>query len=113
MFGRNAKALMGTIPPLHITVVADLDFPSHARIVFTTGTATVTSIQKNKPTRPGQVLILIHETTGAATYTNTDGAATKGSMDLGGSNLVIADSDVLVIQQRRNGSWIRIFSTNN
>lgn len=49
----------------------------------------------------------------ATTFTNTDGAAVAGEMDLGGSDITLDATDVLVLLLRTDGTWVRLRNTDN
>ncbi len=46
-------------------------------------------------------------------FTNTDGASVEGEMDLGGSDVTLGATDVLALLLRPDGTWVRIFTTDN
>lgn len=92
-----------------------LNVPDDISWMDLTGTATVTSLTAGNQTR-GRLLYLYQSDSGATTLTNSPGTTTAGQMDLGGldsANLVLGGTDVLCLRLRPDGTWIRVFQTNN
>lgn len=114
LFGR-LKSLAGTKEDgiATLAVAAALKLPADTNLIYLTGTDTVTSINSDAPIEQGRTVWFVQSDAGTSTFTNTDDTTTKGAMDLGGSNRAIAGSDVLCVQQRPDGSWLRMFSTDN
>lgn len=80
-----------------------------------TGTATVSALVAADFTR-GRLLILYQSDTGVTTLNNSPGTTTTDQMDLGSldnSNLVLSNTDLVCLRLRPDGSWIRVFNTNN
>lgn len=97
-----------------IPVAAALVLPDETVGPFElTGTATITSITIPGDVQPGRFLIFYGATSAAATFTNTNDTTTAGQMDLGGANIVVNQQDVLVLMQKANGTFIRVFNTDN
>lgn len=97
-----------------ITVAATLTLPDETVGPFElSGTATITSISLPGDVQPGRCLIFYGAASVAATFTNTNDTTTAGQMDLGGANIVLNQQDVLVLMQKSNGTFIRVFSTDN
>ena len=97
--------------PLSLTAATTITVPNDSNIFLLTGTATVTSLEAME-ILPGRLVTFIQDS-GTTTFTNTNDTTTSGQMDLGGSNVALAASDVLQLVQRSGGYWQRVFSTNN
>jgi hypothetical protein len=96
-------------PPQPLDAAATLVLPAGHDSFVMSGTATVTDLQGG---RNGRV-VLFRGLSGTTTFTNTNGTTTRGQMDLGGSNVALAADDILVLVGRSDGSWLRLFSTDN
>lgn len=115
MLWSRIKSLMGTREGGVETVAAatSLTIPDDSNLVYLTGTATVTSLNGSSRIEAGRTVFFYQSDSGTTTFTNTDDTTTKGQMDLGGGSVAVANSDVLCVSQRPDGSWIRLFNTNN
>lgn len=113
-FMSRVKSLFGAGPatPLTVAAATTLSVPDGLAWVNLTGTASVTSLTASLSAR-NRVVIFYQSDAGATTFTNTNGASTAGTMDLGGSDVVLAATDVLCLFLRSNGSWVRVWSTDN
>lgn len=79
-----------------------------------TGSATVTSLTlPSGIVQGGRIVVFYGGESAAVVFTNTNDTTTAGQMDLGGANITISDQDVLVLMMKNNGTWIRVFNTNN
>lgn len=79
-----------------------------------TGSATVTSLTlPSGIVQGGRIVTFYGGASAAVVFTNTNDTTTAGQMDLGGANITIADQDVLMLMMKNNGTWIRVFNTNN
>lgn len=115
LWGR-LKSLFGTREGGIETVAAaiTLVLPDQTNLMYMTGTATVTSLNASRRIEAGRTVWFVQSDSGTTTFTNSGATTTKGAMDLGGaSNLDLAQTDVLCLQQRSDGSWLRMFSTDN
>jgi len=86
--------------------------PDDTNVVLLTGTATVTSLVASKSTRC-RLVWFVQNDSGTTTFTNTDDTTTADKMDLGGSNRALAQTDTMALYLRADGSWVRMFSTDN
>lgn len=77
-----------------------------------TGTATITALQADVSSR-GRLAYFYQSDSGATTFTNTDSTTTANQMDLGGSNITISATDVLVLYLRHDGVWVRVGASDN
>lgn len=102
---------------LYRTVAAatSIYVPDDAFHVRLTGTATVTSLNAAAFAR-GREVRFYQSDTGVTTFTNSPGTTTAGQMDLGSqdnSNIVLNSTDILALWLREDGTWIRLWNTNN
>jgi len=112
-FWSRAKSTLGGDRERNtLTAAATLAVPDDTNYVALTGTASVTSLTAGSQTR-NRLVYFYQSDSGSTTFTNTDGASTAGTMDLGGSNVVLGQTDVLAVFLREDGTWVRIFNTNN
>ena len=111
MLGGRVNSFFGltgdTIPT--IASAATLVIPDNVTNMYVSGSTTVTLLSSTF--LPGRVIVIYG--TGGVVLTNTDDTTTLGQMDLGGSNLTLAASDIAALMQRNDGSWVRLFSTDN
>lgn len=72
--------------------------------LVTNASATCTSLLT--PTiRPGRLVTLVGNANNTVTMTDTSGAATRGTMDLGGSNRSFVQYSVITLRQNSTGGW--------
>ena len=98
-----------------VAAAATLNVPDDLTWVPLTGTATVTALVASPYTR-GRLCFFYQSDTGATTFTNSTATTTANQMDLGAldpSNIVLSGTDVLCLYCRPDGSWVRVFHTNN
>lgn len=98
-----------------IAAAATLNVPDDLSVIPLTGTATVTSLVAGSYTR-GRMVWFYQYDTGATTFTNSPGTTTAGQMDLGAldpGNTVLGASDWLCLYLKPDGTWLRVFGTNN
>ena len=120
-FISRVKSTHGSLAPPTITVPTaatdDLDLPQHSNVFLVTAPSNITGMSTcnlNKPIETGRIVLLIAaDSTANLVFTNDDTPTSKGQMDLGGSDITLDDRDVLCLIQRSDGSWLRIFNTNN
>lgn len=112
MFGRSRlRSIAGGDTEYQTLVSATTtDVPDSSNVFLISGSATITSLTAATSTR-GRIVYFI--STGTVVFTNTNGASTAGTMDLGGANITLSDTDVLCLYLRSNGAWVRLFSTDN
>lgn len=77
-----------------------------------TGSATITELLADVSSRR-RIVFFIQSDSGSTVFTNTDGATTAGTMDLGGSDITLGQTDVLCLRLHIDGTWVRVFNTNN
>lgn len=106
MFGGDAIGVNS------VTSAASVAVPDGVSVLYVGGSTKIDFLYCNPSTR-GRLLILVGDTSGTASLDNVDGAATDGQMDLGGSDVNVADSDVVVLLSRMDGTWVRVLSTDN
>lgn len=95
-----------------IVSATTVDLPGDVCNCLISGSATITTL--NPPAiLPGMTVIFEAVAGAAPVFTNTDDTTTPGQMDLGGSNITLSASDVLALKLRSDGSWVRLWSTNN
>lgn len=110
----RAASFVGTPDQFRTTAVAaSLNLSDTQSVFFLTGTATVTALNPDNMILPGRTVMLVQDDAGTSTFTNTNGATAKGTMDLGGGNVVLGQADILVLVQKRDGAWLRVTSVNN
>ncbi len=95
-----------------LTAAATVNVPDGEDLFYLSGTNTITALTANAATR-GRIVTFIQGASGTTTFTNTDSTTTVNLMDLGGSNIALAATDVLCLYLTSTGSWLRIFSTDN
>lgn len=98
--------------PVTFTPTATCILPAGEYNFIVLGSATITSL----PVPAANVGTIVRFRGGASAgvvFTNTDGATTPGQMDLGGSNITLGAGDYLELELIANGTWLRIYSTNN
>lgn len=109
MFGAWARAKHwfggGSKPPT-VASAATVYVPDHAGGVLFTGAETITTLNAAVSTR-GSRLVYFYSTNGSVVLTNTDDTTTAGKMDLGGSNITLGATDMVVLYLRSDGVWIR------
>lgn len=85
--------------------------PSDSNLIYfnALGASTVTRLYCPPAERNRLVWFVNANNTGivAVTLTNTNGASTEGTMDLGGSNVGLGPTDVIALFCRDDGTWIR------
>jgi hypothetical protein len=111
-WSRTKSTAGGRFTRTELTSAATLNVPDDMNLVLLTGTASVTALNAGLSTR-NRIVTFVQHGTGSTTFTNTDGATAAGTMDLGGSNVVLGQTDILVLLLRANGTWLRITNTNN
>lgn len=113
-FPRAKDIFGGGTPARTVAAAATLNVPDNAGYVYLTGTDTVTSLVAT-PSSRGRMVIFQQATgdAGTTTFTNTDNTTTANLMDLGGSNRALAATDVLALYLRQDGSWVRLYNTDN
>lgn len=118
-FYSRVQSILGLEDPRVLTLVASqttLRLPkgSNNFEITSPATETIATIDALGRISGGRVVIFVAKIGSAAvTFTNNNATTTKGQMELGGSNIVLDDNDVLVLWQRPDGTWIRITNTNN
>lgn len=98
-----------------VAAAATMYIPDDMTVVNLTGTATVTSLTAAAFAR-GRMVFFRQSDTGVTTFTNTPGATTAGQMDLGApdpSNIVLNNTDWLLLYLRSDGVWERVFGPTN
>jgi hypothetical protein len=111
-FARLKNIFGGQAQDVTLAAAATLDVPDHAGFVDLTGTATITALRAPAYSRR-RVVFFRQSDSGTTTFTNTDDTTTANEMDLGGSNVALGQTDVICLRLLSNGSWLRVFSTNN
>ena len=113
-FMSRVKNAFGANSAINNTVAAatTVYVPDGLSVVNLTGTATITSLQADIGSR-GRLVHFIQSDTGATTFTNTDSTTTANQMDLGGSNVVLGQTDVLTLYLQSNGVWLAFYTKNN
>src|SRR5688572_5590348 len=118
--GGNRNSIALHIPGAAGSTLAELPLPDDSNIfaVYTSGEndVTVSKIRASETTRNRKVTLYCEpepSTTGYVTFTNTSNAAVPGEMDLGGSDVTLDPSDVLVLLLRADGTWLRLRNTDN
>jgi hypothetical protein len=112
-FMARLKSIFGGSPnDVSIAAAATITVPDHAGWIDLTGTDTVTAL-KAAPYSRGRVVFFHQSDSGTTTFTNTNDTSTENEMDCGGSNLALGQADVAAFRLKRNGSWVKVFSTNN
>ncbi len=106
MFGGDADGVNS------VTSAASVSVPDGTSVLYVGGSTKIDFLYCNPSTR-GRLLILVGDTSGTASLDNVDGTTTDGQMDLGGSDVNVADSDVVVLLSRMDGTWVRVLSTDN
>ena len=115
----RAKSILGSQKTPTLTIVASqtaLELPHQSNVFLITAGATETigTVNANRDVECGRIVYIIAaDDTSAVTFTNDDTPTARGQMDLGGSDVVLDDRDVLCLIQREDGSWLRMFNTNN
>ena len=114
MLGARVKSGVGASWQAQPTVAsaAALYVNNNVTSVYISGDTAVTSIATTF-IQPGRRLTFIGAASASVLFTNTNDTTTKGQMDLGGSDRTLGDNDVLTIEQRNDGSWVMILTTNN
>lgn len=107
LFGSN-----GSSGAVTVAAATTVYVPDWMGWVPMTGTATITTLNADISGRR-RLVYFYQSDSGATTFTNTDGTTTAGKMDLGGSNVVLGQTDVLCLRLHSDGSWVRVFSTDN
>lgn len=94
--------------------VSDARVPDIASYVRITGASTpiISGLVVPSWSR-GRLVIFENVGSTSIQFNNTNGAATANQMDLGGANIALAQDDILALFCRPNGTWIRVFSTDN
>lgn len=110
----RVKSLHGGLGGFYNTLAAaaTVNVPDGEDLFYLSGTDTVTALVASAATR-GRIVTFIQGSSGTTTFTNTDDTTTANLMDLGGSNIALAATDVLCLYLTPTGSWVRIFNTNN
>jgi hypothetical protein len=112
-FMARLKGIFGGSPNhISIAAAATITVPDHAGWVNLTGTDTVTSLRAS-PSSRGRIVFFNQTDSGTTTFTNTNDTTTEHLMDTGGSNAAVGQSDVLALRLRPDGSWVRVFLTDN
>lgn len=111
-FSRRLKAVTGCAAGGIPTVASatNMAIPDGAYVINVSGTTEITKLLGAKS--PGRIVILKAITTTGPALTDSGASATEGQMDLGGA-LTLGPTDVIGLLQNNNGSWVRVFSTNN
>lgn len=87
---------------------------SSSSVIYVTGSATITSLlTADGVVTPGHYVEFHGGASAAVVFTNTNDTTTSGQMDLGGSNITLGERDVLALRRESDGSWTRVFNTNN
>lgn len=86
--------------------------PDSSNVIYLTGTATITSLNASNSTR-NRICWFYQSDAGTTTFTNTNNTTTAGQMDLGGTNIAVGPTDVLVMLLRTDGSWVRLYNSDN
>ena len=109
MFGAWARAKHwfggGSQPPT-IASAATVYVPDNAGSVILTGAETITALNAAISTR-GSRMLYLYSKDGNVVLTNTDGTTTAGQMDLGGSNITLGATDMIILYLRVDGVWVR------
>ncbi len=112
MLGARANSWFGQLYPEQTIVAATTTaVPDDVTNCLISGSVTITSL--TAIVMPGRVVVFEGATGAAVVFTNTDDTTTSGQMDLGGSNVTLGASDILALKQRGDGSWVRLWNTNN
>lgn len=98
--------------PNTVVSASSVTIADSVSVLYVSGSTKIDFLYCNPSTR-GRLLVLVGDTSGTASLDNVDGAATEGQMDLGGSDVNVADSDVVVLLSRADGTWVRVLSTDN
>lgn len=91
-----------------------LAVPDEANVIYLTGSNTVTTITGAISAR-GRI-VWFFQSTGTTTFTNNPGTSTVGQMDLSGldpADVLLGPTDWLILHQKKDGTWIRVLTTNN
>lgn len=108
------KQIAGGKRPYRIASATNLSVPPGRHNLKLTGTTTIATIAAYP--KDGRLLRISGSADGNVTFTNTDDPSTSGQMDVGGSNLTLADEDSVDLVCRTSGSlywWERVNSTDN
>lgn len=117
--GGNRNSHVITVPGVQGDTIADLDVPDDSNIfAFTTAEEgiTITRLAATQGTRNRKVVFYMKpvvDTSGFITLTNNDTPTLPGEMDLGGSDITLDPTDVLVMLLRTDGTWVRLRHTDN
>lgn len=95
-----------------VASAATLAVPDAGNTWLVSGSTTVTSLSAGGRLA-GSRITFIGATSASVAFTNTNDPTTAGQMDLGGSNITLADQDILTLVLMNNGTWNRIANTNN
>lgn len=111
-WGRTKSTVGGDNTRTSLAAATTINVPDDSNLFYLTGTATVTSLLSAKFIR-NRIVEFVQSDSGTTTFTNTNGATVEGTMDLGGSNIALAQDDVLRLLCRADGTWLRLSNTDN
>lgn len=89
-----------------------INIPEDADIILLTGTAALATINVNKDDWGRRIITLIQYGSGTTTITTNADTTTPGQVDVGGSNLALAQADSVTLYVRPDGALMQIGSAN-
>lgn len=95
-----------------LTAAATLYVPDDTNMVYLEGTDTVTALVADPRTR-NRIVVFVQSDSGTTTFTNTNNPTATDLMDLGGSNVALAQTDALILLLKSDGTWLRLSAADN
>lgn len=110
MWGRLKSMVGGRESPSTLASAATLALKDEENTYYLSGTTTITSLTTPSFIRNRKVTFIGAASAGV-TFTNTNTLTTAGQMYLQGSNLLMAEDDVIELFCKTDGTWILLNTT--